>query len=136
MRARLAALLSELAPGDLNGAAVIPKHVHKPIFYFFWSVIFFGKDSGLEGCTNFTLFDWKLSLDIFLFDVLEMAGSFFGGLLPKCHIDFSEILTHLSKKPVATGGFLFPSSGGEANDCAIRLARLYTGELTCGPLRW
>lgn len=24
-------------------------------------------------------------------------------------------------------GFLFPSSGGEANDCAIRLARLYTG---------
>eukprot|EP00913_Durusdinium_trenchii_P010084 g9457.t1 len=30
--------------------------------------------------------------------------------------------------PGDLNGFLFPSSGSEANDCAIRLARLYTGK--------
>lgn len=30
--------------------------------------------------------------------------------------------------PGDLNGFMFPSSGGEANDCAIRMARLYTGK--------
>lgn len=35
---------------------------------------------------------------------------------------------------VSPRGFLFPSSGGEANDCAIRLARLYTGTAVRKPV--
>merc|ERR1712176_329267 len=38
----------------------------------------------------------------------------------------SQLMGELA--PGDLNGFLFPSSGGEANDCAIRLARLYTGK--------
>ena len=99
-------------------------------------------DSGFEGCTNFTLFYWKLSLGYLLFDIPEIAGYplEIGNRPIFCwvsrpHVFFTNPGAS-QQKTCRDGGFLFPSSGGEANDCAIRLARLYTGELDCGPLRW
>lgn len=47
------------------------------------------------------------------------------GLVP-VRAKLSALLAELA--PGDLNGFLFPSSGGEANDCAIRLARLYTGK--------
>ena len=47
------------------------------------------------------------------------------GLVP-VRARLAALLSELA--PGDLNGFLFPSSGGEANDCAIRLARLYTGK--------
>ena len=56
---------------------------------------------------------------------LPFAYGGMGLVPPRCRL--AALLAELA--PGDLNGFLFPSSGGEANDCAIRMARLYTGEL-------
>jgi len=58
---------------------------------------------------------------------MEKAPFVYGGMgIVPVRAKLSALLAELA--PGDLNGFLFPSSGGEANDCAIRLARLYTGK--------
>lgn len=53
----------------------------------------------------------------------------YGGLAQ--HNTISELVEKLDKvTPAHMSGYLFPSSGSEANEAAIRMARLYTGKQT------
>jgi adenosylmethionine-8-amino-7-oxononanoate aminotransferase len=58
---------------------------------------------------------------------LEKTPFVYGGMgIVPVRAQISALMAELA--PGDLNGFLFPSSGGEANDCAIRLARLYTGK--------
>eukprot|EP00931_Biecheleriopsis_adriatica_P073317 TRINITY_DN47625_c0_g1_i1.p1 TRINITY_DN47625_c0_g1~~TRINITY_DN47625_c0_g1_i1.p1 ORF type:complete len:518 (-),score=96.32 TRINITY_DN47625_c0_g1_i1:81-1634(-) len=58
---------------------------------------------------------------------LNTAPFVYGGMgVVPIRAKIAALLAELA--PGDINGFLFPSSGGEANDCAIRLARLYTGK--------
>jgi len=58
---------------------------------------------------------------------MDTAPFVYGGMgIVPVRAKLSSLLAELA--PGDLNGFLFPSSGGEANDCAIRLARLYTGK--------
>eukprot|EP00928_Gymnodinium_smaydae_P037350 TRINITY_DN25948_c0_g1_i1.p1 TRINITY_DN25948_c0_g1~~TRINITY_DN25948_c0_g1_i1.p1 ORF type:complete len:523 (-),score=94.39 TRINITY_DN25948_c0_g1_i1:342-1910(-) len=58
---------------------------------------------------------------------IETIPFVYGGMgIAPVRVKIASLLAELS--PGDLNGFLFPSSGGEANDCAIRLARLYTGK--------
>ncbi|CAE7832198.1 yodT [Symbiodinium sp. CCMP2592] len=60
-------------------------------------------------------------------DQMDKASFIYGGMgLVEVRVRLASLLADLA--PGDINGFLFPSSGGEANDCAIRLARLYTGK--------
>merc|ERR1719221_717981 len=58
---------------------------------------------------------------------LETLPFVYGGMaITPVRAKLASLLAEVA--PGDLNGFLFPSSGGEANDCAIRLARLYTGK--------
>mmetsp|Transcript_20229 Transcript_20229/g.36065 ORF Transcript_20229/g.36065 Transcript_20229/m.36065 type:complete len:505 (-) Transcript_20229:134-1648(-) len=58
---------------------------------------------------------------------MDKAPFVYGGMgIVPVRAQLSALLAELA--PGDLNGFLFPSSGGEANDCAIRLARLFTGK--------
>merc|ERR1711920_420456 len=58
---------------------------------------------------------------------LDTVPFVYGGMaITPARVKLAALLAELA--PGDLNGFLFPSSGGEANDCAIRLARLYTGK--------
>merc|ERR1712232_821171 len=58
---------------------------------------------------------------------LETSPFLYGGMaLAPVRAKISQLMGELA--PADLNGFLFPSSGGEANDAAMRLARLYTGK--------
>lgn len=58
---------------------------------------------------------------------LDKAPFVYGGMgVVPVRAKIASLMAELA--PGDLNGFLFPSSGGEANDCAIRLARLYTGK--------
>jgi adenosylmethionine-8-amino-7-oxononanoate aminotransferase len=60
-------------------------------------------------------------------DQLDTMPFVYGGIgFAPIRAKLASLLAELA--PGDLNGFLFPSSGGEANDCAIRLARLYTGK--------
>merc|ERR1740129_982351 len=66
--------------------------------------------------------DVKRSMD----EQLESIPFVYGGIgVAPVRVRLASLLAELC--PGDLNGFLFPSSGGEANDCAIRMARLYTG---------
>lgn len=59
-------------------------------------------------------------------DALSTTPFLYGGMaLAPIRAKISALMAEIC--PGDLNGFLFPSSGGEANDCAIRMARLYTG---------
>lgn len=58
---------------------------------------------------------------------MEKVPFVYGGMgLVPVRAQLSALMAEIS--PGDLNGFLFPSSGGEANDAAIRMARLYTGK--------
>merc|ERR1719463_798223 len=58
---------------------------------------------------------------------IEKVPFVYGGMgIAPPRAKLAALLAELA--PADLNGFLFPSSGGEANDCAIRMARLYTGK--------
>ncbi|CAK9036478.1 Uncharacterized aminotransferase YodT [Durusdinium trenchii] len=58
---------------------------------------------------------------------MEQTPFVYGGIgFVPVRAQLAALLAELA--PGDLNGFLFPSSGSEANDCAIRLARLYTGK--------
>eukprot|EP00437_Effrenium_voratum_P004161 CAMPEP_0181424698 /NCGR_PEP_ID=MMETSP1110-20121109/14781_1 /TAXON_ID=174948 /ORGANISM="Symbiodinium sp., Strain CCMP421" /LENGTH=517 /DNA_ID=CAMNT_0023547869 /DNA_START=32 /DNA_END=1585 /DNA_ORIENTATION=- len=62
-----------------------------------------------------------------MIEQMEQTAFVYGGMgVVPVRARLSALLAELA--PGDINGFLFPSSGGEANDCAIRLARLYTGK--------
>jgi adenosylmethionine-8-amino-7-oxononanoate aminotransferase len=62
-----------------------------------------------------------------MMDALETTPFLYGGMaLAPIRARMSSLIAELA--PGDLNGFLFPCSGGEANDCAIRMARLYTGK--------
>lgn len=62
-----------------------------------------------------------------MMDQLDNNPFVYGGMgIAPVRARLSSLLAELA--PGDLNGFLFPSSGGEANDCAIRMARLYTGK--------
>lgn len=62
-----------------------------------------------------------------MMEQLESLPFIYGGIgIAPVRAKLSSLMAELA--PGDLNGFLFPSSGGEANDCAIRLARLYTGK--------
>jgi len=66
--------------------------------------------------------DVKRSMD----EQLESIPFVYGGIgVAPVRVRLAALLAELA--PGDINGFVFPSSGGEANDCAIRMARLYTG---------
>jgi len=62
-----------------------------------------------------------------MLEQMETLPFIYGGMgVAPVRAKLASLLAELA--PGDLNGFLFPSSGGEANDCAIRLARLYTGK--------
>jgi 4-aminobutyrate aminotransferase-like enzyme len=58
---------------------------------------------------------------------IEKIPFVYGGMgLVPVRAQLAALMAEIS--PGDLNGFLFPSSGGEANDAAIRMARLYTGK--------
>merc|ERR1719476_796974 len=62
-----------------------------------------------------------------MMQTMDTTPFLYGGMaLAPIRAKISALLAEIA--PADLNGFLFPSSGGEANDCAIRMARLYTGK--------